>query len=170
MGRMAMRESTMRARRPAMVLMLAVAASAGGGSGASAQAAPEAATVTAEAFHTLRWLEGRWLGSGGGFDAFYESYRFVNDSTIEQATHPDETFSEADDPSTIELRDGRIFKYRRGAAESMVTRLAGDTLRFDRVPPGRGGFSWIRVSDDEWTAVLERSSGTPIVYTLRRIR
>lgn len=34
-------------------------------------------------FQKLRWLEGRWRGSEGGENAFYERYHFVNDTTIE---------------------------------------------------------------------------------------
>jgi hypothetical protein len=135
----------------------------------AAQDGPQAAPVRAEAFAGLDWLQGRWLGSGGGFDAFYEAYRFLNDSTIEQTTWPDETFETADGRSTIELRNGRVLKLRDGAVESVITRISGDTLRFDRTT-GRGGFTWYRVSDDEWRAELDRPSGSPVVYVLRRIR
>lgn len=138
---------------------------------AAAQEAPTPAPVTPEEFGRLTWLEGRWQGSGGGYDAFYEAYRFLNDSTIEQTTYPDGSFEEVDGRSTIELRDGRIRKLRDGEVESVITRLSGDTLRFERVPARPFGYSWIRESDDEWTAILERPGGAePVVYTLRRIR
>lgn len=135
------------------------------------QEAPEPAELTAGDFATLAWLEGRWVGSGGGYDAFYEAYRFVNDSTIEQTTYPDDSFAEPDGVSTIRFREGRALKWRDGEAESMIARLAGDTLRFERIPPRPGGFTWIHVSDDEWRAILDRPRGEPpVVYTLRRIR
>jgi hypothetical protein len=133
------------------------------------QEAPAPAELTATDFAGLAWLEGRWLGSGGGYDAFYEAYRLVNDSTLEQTTYPDESFDEPDGVSTLELRDGQAIKYRDGEAESMIARLAGDTIRFERVPPRRGGFTWIRIADDEWRAILDRPSGDPVVYTLRRV-
>src|SRR5262245_28887902 len=34
-------------------------------------------------FQKLRWLEGTWRGSDGGKGAFFEGYRFINDTTIE---------------------------------------------------------------------------------------
>lgn len=133
------------------------------------QGGPEPAEVSAEEFAGLSWLEGRWLGSGGGYDAFYEAYRFVDPGTIEQTTYPDETFAEADGRSTMELRDGHVGKFRNGVRESFLARLAGDTLRFER-PSGRPGFTWIRITDDEWHAILDRPGGAePVVYVLRRV-
>lgn len=120
-----------------------------------------------EAFASLRWLEGRWVGSGGGFDAFYEEYRVLNDSTLEQRTFPDSTFSTPDGTSTIEFRGGAIVKGRGGNVETRVARIAGDTARFEPVMAGRQGFTWHRVSRDEWRAVLDRPT-EPVVYTLKR--
>lgn len=157
--------------RRTRVAAAVILAGMGGVGPASAQsdAAPEPAVVSAEAFRGLGWLEGRWVGSGGGYDAFYEAYRFVNDSTLEQTTYPDDGFTDPDGRSTMEFRDGRVLKHRDGRAESAVVRLAGDTIRFQRLPPGRSGFTWIREDADTWTAVLDRPGGDPVVYTLRRI-
>ncbi len=33
-------------------------------------------------FQKLRWLEGTWRGSDGGKGAFYEGYRFIDDTII----------------------------------------------------------------------------------------
>lgn len=140
-----------------------------GGVPAVGQEAPAPAPVTAEEFAALGWMEGRWVGSGGGFDAFYEAFRMLDATTLEQTTYPDASFAEPDGRSTLEFRDGAILKLRDGAVESVVTRVAGDTLRFDRVPPGRAGFFWIRIDDDRWRAILDRPGGEPVVYTLRRI-
>ena len=131
---------------------------------------PEPAQVTAEGCGRLAWLEGRWVGSGGGSDAFYEAFRALNDSTLEQTTYPDDRFAEPDGISEIRFRDGRIFKVRDGEVESVITGLSGDTIQLERVPPAAGGYAWIRVDDDTWRAVLERPRGEPVVYTLRRIR
>lgn len=136
---------------------------------AAQQDGPEPAAVSAEAFAGLAWLEGRWVGSGGGFDAFYEAYQFVNDSTLEQTTWPDDSFAEPDGRSTMELRGSRVVKLRDGRAQSTITRLAGDTIRFEWVSGDRPGFTWIRIDDDSWTAILDRRRGDPVVYTLRRI-
>ena len=147
-----------------IVAVLLVAAVPGEG-----QEVPEADQVSGEEFAGLAWIEGRWLGSGGGYDAFYEAYRILNDSTIEQTTYPDADFQNPDGRSLMVLRGGGIVKTRDGEVESVVTALEGDSLRFERVPPRRGGFSWMRVGADEWRAVLDRPSGEPVVYTLRRI-
>lgn len=135
----------------------------------AAQDTPLPAEVGDDEFRGLSWLEGRWVGSGGGFDAFYEAFRFVDDATLEQTTYPDDSFAEPDGRSLLRFQGGQILKYREGRVESVLTRLDGDTLRFERVPPGEGGFSWIRVNDGEWQAILERPGGNPVVYTMRRI-
>src|SRR5687768_4710928 len=59
-------------------------------------------------FEKLRWLEGTWQGSGGGYDAFYERYHFVNDSTIEKLSFTDATLQTVSERGTISLRAGRI--------------------------------------------------------------
>lgn len=125
------------------------------------------APVTRGAFASLSWLSGRWVGSGGGYAAFYEEYRFLNDSTIEQRTFPDSAFSTPDGVSTIEWRAGAARKIRRGAAETRIARVAGDTVRFEPLVPGRMGFTWIRVSANEWRAILDGRNG-PTIYALRR--
>jgi len=132
---------------------------------AQGSAAPR---ITGEQFNRLRWLEGRWLGSGGGFTAFYEEYRWLNDSTIEQREFPDSTFAQPGGVSVMEWRGGVVLKSRRGTVESHIARVAGDTVRFERAQAGRAGFTWVRVNNDEWRALLEGRNG-PIVYVLRRI-
>lgn len=116
----------------------------------------------------LSWLAGRWVGSGGGFSAFYEEYRVLNDSTLEQRTFPDSTFATPDGVSTIELRNGVISKQRRGNVETRVDWISGDTVRFEPVMAGRRGFTWFRLSEDGWQAVLDRP-GDPVVYVLERV-
>lgn len=129
---------------------------------------PEPAEATLDAFRGIAWLEGRWVGSGGGYDAFYEAYRLLNDSTMEQTTYADDTFGEPEGVSEIRFRDGQIFKVREGELESVIIGLSGDTIQLERVPPAAGGYAWIRVDDDTWRAVLERPRGEPVVYTLHR--
>jgi len=150
--------------RVGVALFLALASSATRG---SAQSTPTPAHLSAAEFAGLAWLEGRWVGSGGGYDAFYEEYRFVNDSTLEQRTFPDSTFAEPDRRSLIEFKGGQVLKTRNGQVESMITRLSGDTIRFERARGGGGGFTWLRVAADHWRAVLGRPD-QPVVYELRR--
>lgn len=129
---------------------------------------PQAGAVSASAFRSLSWLHGKWIGSGGGFAAFYEEYRVLNDSTIEQFEHPDSTFSSTQPRSTISWRNGSANKGLAARVEARLTRIAGDTVRFESLRPGGGGFTWIRQSSNTWTAILDGRSG-PVVYTLRRV-
>lgn len=69
----------------------------------------------------------------------------------------------------MERRDGGVVKIRDGEVQSTVTRLAGDTIRFEWVSGDRPGFTWVRVDDHTWTAILDRPRGDPVVYTIRRI-
>jgi len=129
------------------------------------------AQLTPDQFRSLSWLEGRWVGSGGGFDAFYEQYRMVDEVTLEQTTWADPEFTERDGLSNIVYRDGHVGKRNDdGSFISFVSRMAGDTVYFGR-PDGRPGFRWIRDNADQWTAVLERGQGRdPVVYVLKRVR
>jgi hypothetical protein len=134
-----------------------------------AQATPAQSSISLKSFSSLRWLAGRWVGSGGGFAAFYEEYRLLNDSTIEQRTFPDSTFGTPDGTSTIEWRAGAAQKLRRGRADTQIARIVGDTSRFEPARTGVGGFTWIRISDREWRAVLDGPSGRPpTIYQMRR--
>lgn len=135
----------------------------------SAVLAAQGASISREAFASLRWLEGRWVGAGGGYAAFYEEYVFLNDSTIEQREFgSDSTFARASGRSTIEWRGGRVLKRRGAAAQSALASVRGDTARFESTVAGRGGFTWMRRGPDAWQAVLDRP-GEPIVYELRRV-
>jgi hypothetical protein len=125
--------------------------------------------VSPDEFASLRWLEGRWFGSGDGVEAFHESYRFLDDGTIEQSTWPDATFTTPDSRSVLELRGGFVTKSRDGTVESVVTHLDDEEIRFEWAERGRPGFRWTRISDDAWVAVLERRGQAPVVYNMRRL-
>lgn len=130
-------------------------------------AGQEPVPVSLADFASLAWLDGRWVGSGGGYEAFHEEYRVVDDSTLVQRTFPDGEFGEPDGVSTMEYRNGVVRKLRNGQVESVVVALEDGRVEFRRVG-GRGGFVWSRVSADEWRAVLETNRGE-VVYTLRRL-
>src|SRR5262245_23330336 len=68
-----------------------------------AASTPAPMTVSVAQFQQMRWLEGSWRGSGGGIDAFFEGYRFVDDSTIRSFEYPDSTLV-AKDSGEITLR------------------------------------------------------------------
>jgi hypothetical protein len=133
-------------------------------------AAVQPAAVSAEQFASLSWLIGDWRGSGGQYPAFYESYRMLNDSTIEMRTYSDSTFTKATETSELGLRSGSIQSLRDGTVRSVVTRISGDSVFFGR-PNGAGGkFVWVKGPEGQWTAVLDGASGAPpTVYEMRRI-
>ena len=128
-----------------------------------------AAPATPAQFRELRWLSGKWRGSGGAYPAFFEEYRVVNDSTILMRSFADSTFRGATDSSWIELRQG-IVATRSDRAPSVAIELSADRVRFAREGSDRGGFTWTRVSADQWTATLHAVTpgGAETVYVMRR--
>ena len=131
----------------------------------------QAPRVTLAQFRQLGWLHGAWLGGGGAYPAFYEEYRAVDDSTIQMRAFSDSTFHTVTDSSRIELRGGVV--YNRGS-RSQYTAVLLQPERIQFLPPGasRGGFSFARVSADQWTATLHPSApdGRETVYVMRRLR
>ncbi len=138
--------------RPAILPALTFAVLAGcAGEGAPPAEAPLAVS-TAE-FAQLRWLEGSWRGSGGGVDAFFEGYRWVDDSTIRKFGFPDSTLATPSDSGDIALRGGTV---RSGGPEREYVLVALDSSSV-RFAPGRGaanGFEWRRTGESSWTARL----------------
>lgn len=163
--------TTMKLRTLAAPIVFGLALSALSAAPALAQSSAKTpARVSAEDFASLEWLEGRWMGSGGDAGAFYEEYRILDDGSIEQIRWSDSTFTTPAGRSTIEFRDGYVMKSRDGQVESLVTRMADDEIRFESAESGRSGFTWTRVSDDAWVAVLDRRGEGPVVYNMRRMR
>ncbi len=122
-------------------------------------------TFTLAQFKSLSWLAGSWRGSGGAYPSFFEDYRMLNDSTLRMRTLRDSTFSVATDSGDYVFRGGRITK-----GSSAVTRISGDTVRFDRVPaaPGRG-YTFVRTSPTTWTAILDSPNGAPTIYKMTKV-
>jgi hypothetical protein len=127
--------------------------------------------TTLAQFQELRWLSGAWRGSGGGYAAFFEEYRIVNDSTIQMRAFADSTFRAATDSSTIEWRNGMVFN-RGSGARSIAVEVRPGSIHFMREGASRGGFTFARVSADQWTATLHPSTadGHETVYVMRRVR
>jgi len=126
-------------------------------------AAPAPAKATAADFRGLKFLEGRWRGTGYQ-TPFFENYRFVNDSTIEMHSAADSTFRNSKPGSRIEFRAGTIYM-GDGQSRYAVTRIDKDGYRFTELN-GRGAFVWKRENANEWTAVL----GGGAVYRMYRIQ
>ena len=171
----------MRANRVMALAALITAAHACGERDADdTAAAPEAAesgsvqpaAVTAEQFASLSWLIGEWRGSGGQYPAFYESYRRVNDSTIQMKAWADSTFVVATDSSEIAWRAGAVRSSSDGIVKNVLVRISGDSLYFANAAGQGGEFVWARETPDRWTAILgpARAGGEPTIYRLERAR
>ena len=139
------------------VLVVAVACErartpAGDTSATSASPAPQ--TVTTAEFQQLRWLQGSWKGSGGGIDAFYERYTWVDDSTIRKFDIDGPAAAAAvKDSGDITLRGGVV---RSGSPERswIVVSLDSASVTFAPERNASNGFEWRRIAPDAWTARL----------------
>lgn len=126
--------------------------------------APLGAAAAQANVGALRWLDGRWNGSGGAYPSFFEEYRVVNDSTIEQYEVADSTFARRTLNGHIAVRNGRLVKLNaRGGVSSTIT-VTGDTATFLNPANGRVSYRWIRSGPNTWRAEL----GT-VTYELRRL-
>ena len=56
----------------------------------------------------LRFLEGRWQGTGPDGRPFYEAYDFVDPGTFRSRRYPDASFATATDGSTVVVEAGEI--------------------------------------------------------------
>lgn len=59
-------------------------------------------------FSHLKFLEGRWEGTGPDGKPFFEQYSFPTDSEMRSSRFADATFGKVTDGSVVELRDGRV--------------------------------------------------------------
>lgn len=153
--------------RIATVSLLASACTGDNRDEAPASAAEQSASelsVSGSAAHTiadlqaLRYLEGDWRGSGYEGGPFYESYRFVNDSTIEMTAWTDSTTTTVRERSEYALRDGVI---RTGSGGRLVSvDENGHHFR-----SGSSAWTFRQISPDRWTAQV----GPSTTYTMDRI-
>src|SRR5437867_12955897 len=72
-----------------------------------------AQTPTPKKFSTsdlekLRWIVGTWRGTGDVEKAFFERYRFENESTLAVDSFTDEKLTIVDETTLFELKDGRF--------------------------------------------------------------
>lgn len=138
------------------------------------QRQPQAAdglTVTQEQFSEMRWISGRWEGTGSDSTTFRESYLFVDDSTIKSITWADTSFTEVKDSSFLTLRQGQVTS-GSGDFRWVLTRWDRAGLRF--APRGKAvnRFIWRPVDAYTWIATLTWTDAEgkeqARVYTMRR--
>ena len=141
-------------------------------SGAPVANATAAVRVTVDEFRQLRWLEGRWRGAEGAGAPFFESYRFVDDSTIQQFTWTDSTFSAASDTGLIRLR-GDTVTSGLPVPRYVATALSADSVHFAALPGATNDFTWRSVGHGHWTArLIWDSAGVKRerIYDMRVVR
>jgi hypothetical protein len=130
------------------------------------------AEVSLEQFQALRWLQGTWRGSEGGANPFFESYVFINDSTILSFTYPDSTFAEANDSGSIVWSGNRVSS-ATGKAAWVVTHFDTLTVRFEPLRNATTAYTWSRESRETWTAQLEVPGGGAVppgrLYRMERV-
>lgn len=129
-----------------------------------------AANISREQFKQLEWLAGTWRGSGGTYPAFFEEYRFVNDTTIQMRAFADSTLSKTTDSSVIQWHDGTI-QSGHDRPQYVVIEFTPSSIQFRQSGATAGGHTFARVSADEWKATLHpaKAGGQETVYVMRRI-
>ena len=103
--------------------------------------------------------------------AFFERYKFENESTLMVETLEDETLSKVTDVSRFELKNGH---FGSGTADSGSVAIALDDNSISFAPLGKGNFfRFQRESDNSWKAILNWTdkNGAPKerVYLMERL-
>jgi hypothetical protein len=147
--------------RPSTTLVVAaliVCACTGEARDDSARQTADTARHTTADFQALRYLEGDWRGSGSADGPFFETYRFVDDSTLEMTGWTDSTMTAAGERSRYLLRDGVI-----GTDDgARLARVDDEGHHFQR---GSSAWTFRQVGPDRWTARV----GNNTTYTMDRI-
>jgi hypothetical protein len=132
---------------------------------------PLPAQITLAQFQLLRWLQGTWRGTATGTAPVYQSYVFIDDSTVRGFSYRDSTFAQASDSSIIAWRSGLVRD--TGAGQVWIaTRLDSTGARF--APEADANrFTWTQESRDRWTALLEwpdsAAAHPPRTYLMERV-
>lgn len=154
-----------------LVVLLTILAA---GQGCEPKRAPPPAPlrVSADQFHSLRWIEGRWRGSDGSTESFFEEYRFTSDHAIRSYSFVDSTLIEVEDSAMIELAGDTVTS--RGSNSSwVVTALNPSSVTFEPQLNATNSYTWASTSDSSWTATLSwrDADGDPKqrVYQMRRL-
>lgn len=130
------------------------------------------AKLTAEDLKKLRWIEGTWRGTGVNQPAFFERYRFENDTTLAVEGFDDEQLTKSNGITRFELKEGEFGGGSEGS-RYVATALDDNSITFAPVVKARNSFVWKRESKDSWTAIIQ-PLGTPdkpakeIIYNLER--
>ncbi len=117
----------------------------------------------------LAWVKGDWIGSGGGYDAFYERYTIAKDGSIVMEFFDDAAFTKRNGSGTIKLEEGKV-RYRSGRAMWEASSITKDEVCFAPKEGATNSFCWRRHSKDAWRATLDYPAPRKrtVVYELKR--
>jgi hypothetical protein len=135
----------------------------------AAPAQPAPAKFALTDFGQLRYLEGVWRGTMPNGNVFYESYHFVDDSTILQGGHTDSTLRTKSDSARIVFRNGAVID--SGGTVYSAEKLDSAMVDFRASPSYH--FVWTRQGTDAWTATIYSKQGGServTTYPMKRIR
>lgn len=132
--------------------------------------APSPQNITTDDLKKLRWIEGRWRGTGETQPPFFERYRFENDSTLVMEELADESLSKVNRTSRYELKDGQF-----GNGRYVATALDDTSITFWPLAQARNSFRWQSESKDAWKAILTlpataTSPAKETIYKLERLK
>lgn len=155
---------TLRAARvAAFALALATVVAAPGSAAAQSQGvsrAPTPARLSVRDLARLRWIVGDWRGIGADGTpqaAFFERYRFADDSTLLVESFSDSTWRTITETARWELRRGRLGN-RGPGAQWVAVRLDADAVEFAPVARARNSFRWARAGGDRVRPALWRAT------------
>ena len=118
---------------------------------------------------SLAWVAGDWVGSGGGYDAFYERYTVAPGGSIAIAFYDDAAFSKQSSSGSIAFEEG-VLRYRAGRGVWEASSIARDEVCFAPTEGANNSFCWKRHSKDAWRATLRYPAPgeRTVVYELKR--
>jgi hypothetical protein len=151
-------------------VILSLAACAEGGS-EQPEAGPSkligAGQFTVADFERLRWVEGRWRGSGPTVQDFFEEYRFAGDTLILMKSSSDSIFADSTGGGRFFFSGGRIF-YEGADMLWEVTGLDSRRLHFEPRRRAANSFRWLRESESTWRTTIAAPGGEQ-AYLMERI-
>lgn len=127
--------------------------------------------VTLAQFGQLRWLEGRWRGAEQAGAPFFESYQFLDDSTIASYTYGDSTFTTTVDSGRIQFRGDSVTS-GWPVAERVATAMDSASIAFSAPAKGGNPYSWHAEGPGAWSARLPWDSASVAltrVYAMRAV-
>lgn len=122
-------------------------------------------------FAHLRFLEGRWEGTGPDGAPFYEQYSFPSQTEMRSTRYGDATFAQAEDGSVVALHTGRVTSTWMTFTWEAVELVPGKACFEPLQAPS--AFCWERLTADaaqvtqRWTD--EAGQAQQYVVPLRRL-